>query len=120
MLDFALKVAATRGTSTTPTSRPCAQHGFTDEDIWDIGAIAAFFALSNRMANMIAHAAERRVLRDGPLIVSVRLIVRRRSGRSRRSHGFRAATAESSVRAFGAGSVARNTGANGVVGWHTS
>ena len=23
-----------------------------DEDAWDIGAIAAFFALSNRMANM--------------------------------------------------------------------
>ncbi len=29
------------------------KHGFSDEDIWDIGAIAAFFALSNRMANMI-------------------------------------------------------------------
>jgi alkylhydroperoxidase family enzyme len=28
-------------------------HGFTDEDAWDIGAIAAFFALSNRMANLI-------------------------------------------------------------------
>ncbi|MEK9942052.1 MAG: peroxidase-related enzyme, partial [Gammaproteobacteria bacterium] len=27
--------------------------GFDDEDIWDIGAIAAFFALSNRMANLI-------------------------------------------------------------------
>jgi len=27
--------------------------GFSDEDIWDIGAIAAFFALSNRMANLI-------------------------------------------------------------------
>ena len=38
------------------------EHGFTDEDIWDIGAIAAFFALSNRMANLIAHAAQRRVL----------------------------------------------------------
>jgi alkylhydroperoxidase family enzyme len=29
-------------------------HGFSDEDIWDIGGIAAFFALSNRMANMIS------------------------------------------------------------------
>ena len=29
------------------------KQGFSDEDIWDIGAIAAFFALSNRMANMI-------------------------------------------------------------------
>jgi uncharacterized peroxidase-related enzyme len=27
-------------------------HGFSDEDIWDIAAIAAFFALSNRMANV--------------------------------------------------------------------
>jgi alkylhydroperoxidase family enzyme len=27
---------------------------FSDEDIWDIGAIAAFFALSNRMANLIS------------------------------------------------------------------
>jgi alkylhydroperoxidase family enzyme len=27
-------------------------HGFSDEDAWDIGAIAAFFALSNRMANL--------------------------------------------------------------------
>ena len=30
------------------------EHGFTDEDVWDIGAIAAFFALSNRMANLIS------------------------------------------------------------------
>jgi len=28
-------------------------HGFTDEDIWDIGNISAFFCLSNRMANLI-------------------------------------------------------------------
>ena len=26
-------------------------HGFDDEDIWDVAAIASFFALSNRMAN---------------------------------------------------------------------
>jgi len=29
-----------------------ADHGFGDEDIWDITAIAAFFALSNRLANV--------------------------------------------------------------------
>jgi len=29
-----------------------AGHGFSDDDIWDITAIAAFFALSNRMANI--------------------------------------------------------------------
>ena len=28
--------------------------GITDEDIWDIGAITALFALSNRMANLMA------------------------------------------------------------------
>ena len=26
--------------------------GFTDDEIWDIGAIAAFFAMSNRLANL--------------------------------------------------------------------
>jgi alkylhydroperoxidase family enzyme len=31
-----------------------AEHGFSADDIWDIGAIAAFFALSNRMANLTA------------------------------------------------------------------
>jgi uncharacterized peroxidase-related enzyme len=29
-------------------------HGFSEDDIWDIAAIAAFFALSNRMANVTA------------------------------------------------------------------
>jgi len=27
-------------------------HGFSDDDIWDIGAISAFFGLSNRLANL--------------------------------------------------------------------
>ena len=27
-------------------------HGFSDDDIWDIAAITAFFGLSNRMANL--------------------------------------------------------------------
>jgi uncharacterized peroxidase-related enzyme len=52
MLDFALKVAlesAAIGEADFEALRP---HGFSDEDIWDIGAIAAFFALSNRMANL--------------------------------------------------------------------
>src|SRR5512135_80826 len=52
MLDFALRVAleaATVGEADFATLRA---HGFSDEDIWDIGAIAAFFALSNRMANL--------------------------------------------------------------------
>jgi alkylhydroperoxidase family enzyme len=31
-----------------------AGHGFSDDDIWDVAAISAFFALSNRMANVTA------------------------------------------------------------------
>tara|TARA_Y100001001_G_scaffold163930_1_gene194418 strand:- start:2074 stop:2211 length:138 start_codon:yes stop_codon:yes gene_type:complete len=27
-------------------------HGFSEDDMWDIGAIAGLFALSNRLANM--------------------------------------------------------------------
>ena len=33
---------------------PLHAHGLSDEDVWDVGAIAAFFALSNRMANLTA------------------------------------------------------------------
>jgi len=54
MLAFAVKVAqdsAAIGEADFVTLRDA---GFSDEDIWDIGAIAAFFALSNRMANLIA------------------------------------------------------------------
>jgi uncharacterized peroxidase-related enzyme len=27
------------------------EHGFSDDDVWDIAAIAAFFGMSNRLAN---------------------------------------------------------------------
>ncbi len=33
---------------------PLLAQGLSDEDVWDVGAIAAFFALSNRMANLTA------------------------------------------------------------------
>jgi alkylhydroperoxidase family enzyme len=29
-------------------------HGFSEEEIWDIGAISAFFSMSNRMAQLTA------------------------------------------------------------------
>ena len=51
MLDFAMKVSldsAAIGDADLAALKP---HGFSDEDVWDIAAIAAFFALSNRMAN---------------------------------------------------------------------
>ena len=53
MLDFALKVALNSHEIQDADFPPLRSHGFTDEDIWDIGAIAALFALSNRMANLI-------------------------------------------------------------------
>jgi uncharacterized peroxidase-related enzyme len=53
MLDFALKVALDSQAIGEPDFELLRGHGFSDEDIWDIGAIAALFALSNRMANMI-------------------------------------------------------------------
>ena len=31
-----------------------AEHGFDADDVWDIGAIAGFFALSNRFAHVTA------------------------------------------------------------------
>jgi len=54
MLAFALKVALESSTIGDDDFAALREHGFSDEDAWDIGAIAAFFALSNRMANMIA------------------------------------------------------------------
>ena len=54
MLAFALKVAVRSVEIVDEDFAALRAHGFSDEDIWDIGAIAAFFALSNRMANMIA------------------------------------------------------------------
>lgn len=52
MLDFACKVATQSAAVGEADFAALAGHGFTDEDAWDIGAIAAFFALSNRMANL--------------------------------------------------------------------
>jgi len=54
MLDFALKVAQESHAINQADFEALHAVAFSDEDIWDIGAIAAFFALSNRMANMIA------------------------------------------------------------------
>jgi uncharacterized peroxidase-related enzyme len=54
MLDFAVKVAARSHDVNDADLAALRAHGMTDEDIWDIGAIAALFALSNRMANLMA------------------------------------------------------------------
>jgi uncharacterized peroxidase-related enzyme len=51
MLDFATKVALESHVLEDADLEAVRRHGFTDEDAWDIAAIASFFALSNRMAN---------------------------------------------------------------------
>jgi len=52
MLDFALKVSREAELVNDDDYKLLNQHDFDDEDIWDIGAISAFFGLSNRMVNL--------------------------------------------------------------------
>ena len=52
MLDFAMKVSRQAEEIGEADFERLRAHGFSDEDAWDIGAIAALFALSNRMANL--------------------------------------------------------------------
>lgn len=54
MLDFALKVSLEAHKVDEADFEVLRGLGFSDEDIWDIGAISAFFALSNRIANLIS------------------------------------------------------------------
>jgi uncharacterized peroxidase-related enzyme len=54
MLDFAVKVAQRSHEVSEDDFVLLRSRGMSDDDIWDIGAIAALFALSNRMANMLA------------------------------------------------------------------
>ena len=54
MLDFALKVTRASHEIADADYDALRAHGFDDEDIWDIAGIAAFFGLSNRMANVIS------------------------------------------------------------------
>jgi uncharacterized peroxidase-related enzyme len=51
MLDFAMKVCLRSHEIEDADFAPLHAHGFTDEDIWDIAAITAFFGLSNRLAS---------------------------------------------------------------------
>jgi uncharacterized peroxidase-related enzyme len=52
MLEFALKVTTSSAAIEAADLEAMRRHGFTDSEIWDIGAVAAFFNLSNRMANL--------------------------------------------------------------------
>ncbi|ENO92119.1 4-carboxymuconolactone decarboxylase [Thauera sp. 28] len=52
MLDFAMKVSQTSHLVGEADFELLQAHGFTEEDIWDIAGIAAFFGMSNRLANV--------------------------------------------------------------------
>ena len=52
MLDFAMKVALEAEQVGDADYAILREHGWSEADAWDIGAIAAFFAMSNRLANM--------------------------------------------------------------------
>ncbi len=66
MLDFAVKLAAEPWLVEEEDRAALRRAGFGDRDIWDIGAVASFFAMSNRMAfatdmrpNSVYHAQHR-------------------------------------------------------------
>lgn len=76
MLDFASLVADQASDVGEDDFEELREHGFSQDDIWDIGAIAAFFALSNRMAgltNMLPndefYSLGRDVKESGPRLV---------------------------------------------------
>ena len=52
MLDFAFKITTASHLVEDGDFATLRGHGFSDDDIWDIGAISAFFGLSNRLANL--------------------------------------------------------------------
>lgn len=54
MLDFALKLSTRGGTIEDADLEPLFAHGFDQEAIWDIGAITAFFSMSNRLVHLTA------------------------------------------------------------------
>ncbi len=54
MLNFAVKLAVSPAEVTESDFDELRGHGFSDDDIWDIGAITALFALSNRLAHLSA------------------------------------------------------------------
>jgi uncharacterized peroxidase-related enzyme len=51
MLDYALKVSVRPQELEEADRETLRDHGFTEDDIWDIGSVSALFALSNRLAH---------------------------------------------------------------------
>lgn len=58
MLDFAMKVSTNSKSINEDDFKILRTHEFSDEDIWDIAGITAFFGLSNRMMNVLKVKAD--------------------------------------------------------------
>ena len=54
VLDVAVRLATDPAAVTAADLDRLRGHGLTDDDVWDVGAITAFFALSNRLAHFAA------------------------------------------------------------------
>lgn len=52
IVDFAIRMCDDSGSVSDADLDDMRAKGFTDDEIWDIGAITAFFAMSNRLANL--------------------------------------------------------------------
>ena len=52
MLDFAAKISLNAHDVNDADFNLLRDHGFSEDEIWDIGAISAFFSMSNRMADL--------------------------------------------------------------------
>lgn len=52
MLDFAMKVSQSAHLVGEADFEALEAHGFTQDDVWDIAGISAFFGMSNRLANV--------------------------------------------------------------------
>lgn len=54
MIDFGMKVSFNSASIDENDFEVLKKHGFSDEDIWDIAAVTAFYNMSNRMMNFLA------------------------------------------------------------------
>ncbi len=52
IVDFALRMVNDSASISNTDLNEVRARGLSDDEIWDIGAIAAFFAMSNRLANL--------------------------------------------------------------------
>jgi len=53
MIGFAIKLTTASAETGEADREALRAHGLTDEDIWDVAAVAAFFNMSNRMASAV-------------------------------------------------------------------